>query len=713
MTALMDFLAAFFSDEDERIHLRAFKAKDMPDAPDNRPLVEIVTRRRLATDENLQSMMTAANESRGWYFVVNAGGNADADITRFNAFFVEDDNLSLNEQHKRLDDAPLQPSIRVKTRKSVHAYWLIEGDCDAAAWRDIQQRLITHFDSDKAIKNPSRVMRLPFFNHVHYNTQAGEHEYKRVEFHTFEPDRRFSLAEMRLAFPQLSTTNDIPVNMPVAHSANRSPNVTEVISNGSRHNKLLSLAGSMRRRGMDEEEIFAALKVTNKLRCQPPLEEMEVLELCQDVAQRYASKRKSTSADDSNKAHGKSTGAREFIFTPLNQLLAEPEEDVSFVWKKTLPMGGFSICSAKPKVGKSTLARNLALAVSRGKPFLGRETVRGKVLYLCLEEKRAEIAKHFRRMDASDDNIQLSFVTPEDALTALQIAVAENEPVLTIIDPLSRIVRVRDFNDYGAMSRALEPLIDLARKTNCHIHALHHDGKGERDGGDALLGSTALFGAVDCHLQMKKRERGRTILSTQRYGEDMPETVVELEAETGLLIMQGDLQAVLQTDKKAEILASMSNTEELTEADVKERIGGAQGLISRAIRSLVEEGKVIRNGEGKRGNPYTYRKNLANPANLENLMNPNNLTSGDSGEGGFSRYPYIEKPRNLEISETDDRDLTSSRLFDASPLPEHTDQASDSLPQLYSYPCLTCSSIVSSEDVSCPNCDQNLANLPF
>lgn len=47
-----------------------------------------------------------------------------------------------------------------------------------------------------------------------------------------------------------------------------------------------------------------------------------------------------------------------FKLTPLDQLVGEPEEDHSYVWQDTLITGGLSICSAKPKVGKSTLVRH-------------------------------------------------------------------------------------------------------------------------------------------------------------------------------------------------------------------------------------------------------------------------------------------------------------------------------------------------------------------
>jgi putative DNA primase/helicase len=61
--------------------------------------------------------------------------------------------------------------------------------------------------------------------------------------------------------------------------------VGEVIPGGRRNGTLTSLAGTMRRRGMGEEEIFAALEVTNRLRCKPPLEDEEVRRIVRSVAQ--------------------------------------------------------------------------------------------------------------------------------------------------------------------------------------------------------------------------------------------------------------------------------------------------------------------------------------------------------------------------------------------------------------------------------------------
>lgn len=203
MTTLTDFLAAFFPDEDEKIYLRAFKAKGASNKPDNRAMVKDTTRRKLAADAKLQAKMTDANKTRGWYFVVNGGGNADGDIIRFNAFFCEGDDLPISEQHALLDRAPIPTSIRIETLKSVHAYWLNDGDCSETQWRDVQARLIAVFNSDTTIKNPSRVMRLPFFNYVFVNDES--YGYKKVELKQFNPERRYSVEAMFEAFSPVAT----------------------------------------------------------------------------------------------------------------------------------------------------------------------------------------------------------------------------------------------------------------------------------------------------------------------------------------------------------------------------------------------------------------------------------------------------------------------------------------------------------------------------
>jgi hypothetical protein len=61
------------------------------------------------------------------------------------------------------------------------------------------------------------------------------------------------------------------------------PTVAETIPEGERDTTLTSLAGTMRRRGMGEAEILAALEVTNRERCRPPLPDNDVERIVRSV----------------------------------------------------------------------------------------------------------------------------------------------------------------------------------------------------------------------------------------------------------------------------------------------------------------------------------------------------------------------------------------------------------------------------------------------
>jgi hypothetical protein len=352
-------------------------------------------------------------------------------------------------------------------------------------------------------------------------------------------------------------------------------------------------------------------------------------------------------------------------FTRLGDLLNEPEEQVSWLVEDHLPAAGDSLLVAKPKVGKSTLARCLALAVARGEDFLGRKTTRGAVFYLALEEKRSEVRRHFRAMGAITEDSIFVFcaASPTDGLTQLRAAAERDKPALIIIDPLFRFTRVKDGNDYAAVTNALEPLHALARETGAHVLAVHHLGKGGRQGGDAVLGSTALFAAVDTLLLMKRSERYRTLSSIQRYGPDLEEITLEYDSQTrslspGVERSEADLREAEKT-----ILDFLSaQSEALEERTIQEAIEGRKGIKSKALRRLVEVQKITRTGSGKKGDPYVYKNSGFAPPNIyrgEKYQNPPNGLSDthDCANAGSQLFADSERPtetREPAFSEMED-----------------------------------------------------------
>jgi hypothetical protein len=300
----------------------------------------------------------------------------------------------------------------------------------------------------------------------------------------------------------------------------------------------------------------------------------------------------------------------EFRLTSLAGLFAEPDEHITWILDGILPAEGLSLMLGKPKAGKSTFARCLALAVAQGEPFLNRATVKGAVLYLALEEKRSEVKKHFRALGARGDEAILIHAdrAPVNALTAAKRVIEQHRPVLVIIDPLLKFARVRDANDYAQVSEALEPLLELARKSRAHVLLVYHAGKGEKsDAVDSACGTTAFGAAVDTILVLKRTERYRTLQTVQRYGADLSETVLDFDSGRRAVIL-GAEKSMADSQRIAEgildYLGGISGRAK--EADINEAVEGSTKLQRTALRDLVEAGKVLREGSGRRGDPYLY-----------------------------------------------------------------------------------------------------------
>jgi hypothetical protein len=237
------------------------------------------------------------------------------------------------------------------------------------------------------------------------------------------------------------------------------------------------------------------------------------------------------------------------------------------------------------------------------------------VFYLALEEKRAEVKKHFTEMGATgNEEIYIHVASaPVDGLEQIRVIAQEKKPALIIIDPLFRFTRVKDGNDYNAVTAALEPLLVLARETGAHVLCVHHAGKGDREGGDSILGSTAIFGAVDTALIMKRSERYRTLSSIQRYGEDLPETVLRFDPQSRTIGL-GQAKEQEEADRIAEAILACLRVQEadkekghpLTQAEIDEELEGKTIYKRKALKALFAGKQIERLGKGGKKDPFRY-----------------------------------------------------------------------------------------------------------
>src|SRR6516225_7723407 len=79
----------------------------------------------------------------------------------------------------------------------------------------------------------------------------------------------------------------------------------------------------------------------------------------------------------------KPTERKKMTMHSLSELRERPRSNSEWVVEDLLRTNRkrCSLLCGDPEAGKSTLARQLAAAVAQGKPFLGRQTLKGKILY--------------------------------------------------------------------------------------------------------------------------------------------------------------------------------------------------------------------------------------------------------------------------------------------------------------------------------------------
>ena len=183
-------------------------------------------------------------------------------------------DLDESEARKALEALPLAPSIVVHSGGGLQPWWLLQEPIDLQQDTDevrtLLRRLAAHLRADMVAAEPARILRLPNSRNFKYQPP------RQVRVETFDPSRRYHVWEFRDWLPE--APRDLRV------LAGPTP---DAIPAGSRNAHLTSLAGAMRKRGMSEAAIAAALVTENVARCRPPLPDVEVQRIATSVG-RYA-----------------------------------------------------------------------------------------------------------------------------------------------------------------------------------------------------------------------------------------------------------------------------------------------------------------------------------------------------------------------------------------------------------------------------------------
>ncbi len=235
----------------------------------------------------------------------------------------------------------------------------------------------------------------------------------------------------------------------------------------------------------------------------------------------------------------------------LGELLASQPAAPQACWVEPglLPPQGILFVGGEPKVGKSLLVANLALALAAGSGRGGFRVPAARRVLICQFELPtpqfvARLATMRRGMGAgADENLLVDTRASGHLLSAPQglnhflNAARQARAEVIVLDPLYS-AHDQDENDTRAMAALCQSLLRLRDASKAALIVVHHVRKsvGREEIGSAFRGSSALHAVGDSYLLLRRPSaqlNGAVELRFQfRYAAPEPARLLELDTRT-------------------------------------------------------------------------------------------------------------------------------------------------------------------------------------
>jgi hypothetical protein len=341
-------------------------------------------------------------------------------------------------------------------------------------------------------------------------------------------------------------------------------------------------------------------------------------------------------------------GCREFLATrvksaritlpPMPVGITAPElmqmkfEDCKWVIPQVLT-AGLAVLAGNPKLGKSWLVLNLAIALAAGGRALGKIPVeKAAVLYLGLEDKEWRLQRRLRPCcQGGPVPADLHFFTKwprldEGGLEHLDNWLKDHPGTgLVVIDTLARLWPSGNgkrssttlyHQDYESMTSVKE----IADRHGTTILGVHHLRKqATEDRLAQLSGSMGISGSADT-IMIMSRGRGTadaTLLVTGRDVEEQ-ELALQFDQSVKTWILLGLAQEVAKSRERQVILDALkeAHPKELRPSEIAKATGGTGANIRKLLPKLVQEGHVRKTGYGT----YSFIPQVggSSPGDIEN-----------------------------------------------------------------------------------------------
>lgn len=284
---------------------------------------------------------------------------------------------------------------------------------------------------------------------------------------------------------------------------------------------------------------------------------------------------------------------------------AEPEPIID-----RLLFPGLTIFVARPKVGKSWLALQIAVALTKSTLLAGCLRVRktGKVLYLALEESQARTAPRLRKLTGPSDFLEdIHFCYAAQPLQAggveqIDAFLQQTPCTLVVIDTFFAFAKAAGRRDVDLLQddyNKINSLRELCQRHGCAMLLIHHARKAEGDGVDVVLGTSGISAACDAIWALRRNIQGEHLLTVR--GREMEEVVYGMKFEDGdhfgWRITGSGEEAMLSAERR-EIVKLLRSEGPQVPKRIAAMLGNKNAnTVRRLLQKLVADGLIAKNGE--------------------------------------------------------------------------------------------------------------------
>ena len=260
---------------------------------------------------------------------------------------------------------------------------------------------------------------------------------------------------------------------------------------------------------------------------------------------------------------------------------------------------GLYIFAAKPKMGKSMMALNLAVSISTAGLALGSIPVRcpGSVIYFSMEDNLRRLKQRLYYMCSGNWPEKLIIYQEWGGVQFVE-SVITDDTRLIIIDTLQR---TRDDRNAGKQDlyqydyKSIAPLQTLAAQKNIAILIIHHLRKSDDDDPHTCIsGSLGLTGAADGTWVLKRKTGAAdAVLYTQGRDFEGQELALKFHPENFMWELLGDAGDIQSTgDRQAVYDAIKQSSEPVKPNDISQVTGIKSGTVRRILFDYIREGKI-------------------------------------------------------------------------------------------------------------------------